>query len=197
MIKTNLDINNIYFISNGNIVNKKDKLENIMSELDKRNKRIKILVYSINSTINIENTNIKKSKDIICPKYKEICLYEIKDYKIKLYDCKNRHINEYINLNEYENKQKIDNICDQPEISSIEDKFVQMSLDLNKKLSDSNNSNAEVRNINNNEQKNSINNNGNKNSANNIFVRDKFILEEQPSDYLLFKNFNDTDMKPE
>ena len=107
--KTNLDINNIYFISNGNIVNKKDKLENIMSELDKRNKRIIILVYSINSTINFENTNIKKSKYIICPKCKEICLYEIKDNKIKLYDCKNWYINEYINLNEYENNQKIDN----------------------------------------------------------------------------------------
>ena len=106
--KTNLDINNIYFISNGNIVNKKDKLENIMSKSDKNNKRIIILVNSINSTINIENTNIKKSKDIICPKCKEICIYEIKDYKIKLYDCKNRHINEYINLNEYENNQNID-----------------------------------------------------------------------------------------
>ena len=35
------------------IVNKKDKLENTMSESDKRNKRIIILVYSINSTINI------------------------------------------------------------------------------------------------------------------------------------------------
>ena len=72
-----------------------------------------------------------------------------------------------------------------------------MSLDSNKNPSDSNNPKAEVRNINNNEKKTSINNNGNKNSANNIFVRDKFILEEQPSDYLLFKNFNDTDMKPE
>ena len=59
--KTNLDINNIYFILNGNIVNKKDKLENIMRESDKKNKRIIILVNSINSTINIENTNIKKS----------------------------------------------------------------------------------------------------------------------------------------
>ena len=37
--KTNLDINNIYFISNGNIVNKKDKLKNIMSESDKRNNK--------------------------------------------------------------------------------------------------------------------------------------------------------------
>ena len=111
--KSKLDINKIYFISNGKMINKKDRLENIMSESDKRNKRIIILVYSINSTINIENTNIKKSKDIICPKCKEICIYEIKDYKIKLYDCKNRHINEYINLNEYENKIDISKIkCD-------------------------------------------------------------------------------------
>ena len=89
------------------------------------------------------------------------------------------------------------NIFDEPEISSIENKFVQISLDSNINLSDSNNSNAEVRNINNNETKDSENNNGNKNSTNNIFVTDKFILEEQPSNYLLFKNFNDTDMKPE
>ena len=89
------------------------------------------------------------------------------------------------------------NIFDQPEISSIENRFAQISLDSNINLSDSNNSNAEVRNINNNEQKVSVNNNGNKNSTNNIFDRDKFILEELPSDYLLFKNFKDTDMKPE
>ena len=108
--KTNLDINNIFFISNGTIINKKDRLENIMSESDKRNKKIIILVNSINSTINIENANIKKSKDIICPLCKEICKYEIKDYKIKLYDCKNGHINENMNLNEFEDKQKIDTI---------------------------------------------------------------------------------------
>ena len=30
--KANLDINNIYFISNGKIINKEDKLENLMSE---------------------------------------------------------------------------------------------------------------------------------------------------------------------
>ena len=107
-IKSNLDINNIYFISNGKIINKKDRLENIMSESDKRNKKIIILVYSINNTINIENTNIKISNDIICPDCKEKCKYEIKDYKIKLYDCKNGHTTENINLNEYENNQIID-----------------------------------------------------------------------------------------
>ena len=106
--KTNLDINIIYFISNGKIINKKDKLENIMSDSEKRNKKMKILVYSINSTIYNENTNIKISKDIICPECKEICQYEIKDDKIKLYDCKNGHILENIKLNEFEAFQAID-----------------------------------------------------------------------------------------
>ena len=82
--KTNLDINNIYFISNGTIINKKDKLEKIMSDSDKRDKKMIILVYSINSSINVENTNIKISKDIICPKCKEPCKYKIKDYQRKI-----------------------------------------------------------------------------------------------------------------
>ncbi len=107
-IKANLDINNIYFISNGQVINKEDKLENIMSESDKRNKKIIILVYSINNTINIENTNIKISNDIICPRCKEICKYEINDYKIKLFDCKNGHIMDDIKLDEFKFKQFID-----------------------------------------------------------------------------------------
>ena len=108
IIKSNLDINNLYFISNGKIINKNDKLENIMSESNKMNKKIPILVNSLNNIINNENTNIKKSKDIICPICKEVCKYEIRDYKIKLYDCKNYHISENIKINEFENKQNID-----------------------------------------------------------------------------------------
>ena len=103
--KTNLDINDIYFISNGLNINKKDKLENIMSESDKLNKKIIILVYSINNKI---NTNIKKSNDIICPECKEICRYEISNYRIKLYDCKNGHTKENIKLDEFENTQCLD-----------------------------------------------------------------------------------------
>ena len=108
IIKSNLDINNIYFISDGKTINTKDKLENIMNESDKINKKIIILIETINNSINIENTNIKISNDIICPDCKEICKYEIKDYKIKLYDCKNGHIKDNINLKEFDNKQKID-----------------------------------------------------------------------------------------
>ena len=53
-----------------------------MSESNKMNKKIPILVNSLNNIINNENTNIKKSKDIICPICKEVCKYEIRDYKI-------------------------------------------------------------------------------------------------------------------
>ena len=52
--------------------------------------------------------NIVRSNDVICPKCKEICKYEIKDYKIKLYDCKNGHITDNIKLDEFNNTQNID-----------------------------------------------------------------------------------------
>ena len=71
----NLDINNIYFISNEKAINNEDRLENIMSESDKINKKKIILAYSINSIINNENAYIKISNDVICPKCKEICKY--------------------------------------------------------------------------------------------------------------------------
>jgi len=106
--KSKLDINNIYFISNGKKINKKEKLVNIMSESDKRNNKIIILVFLVNTIINNEINNIKISNDIICPECKELCKYEIKDYKIKLYDCKNGHIIENIELNEFKQKQIVD-----------------------------------------------------------------------------------------
>ena len=104
----NLDINNIYFISNEKAINNEDRLENIMSESDKINKKKIILAYSINSIINNENTYIKISNDVICPKCKEICKYEINDYKIKLSHCINGHITDNIKLDEFKSKQIID-----------------------------------------------------------------------------------------
>ena len=104
--KTQLDLNNLHFLAKGKIINKNEKIEKIMDESDKLNKRLIILVNSINNNIN--NTNIIKSNDIICPICKEICKYEIKKHKIKLYDCKNGHIIDNIKLNEFNNKQNID-----------------------------------------------------------------------------------------
>ena len=99
--KTKLDINNIYFVSDGKKISNNGKVKNIMNQTEKSNKRKMILVLSINSTINNDNTNMIKSKDIICPICKEPCIYEIKDHKIKLYGCKNGHEIDNIKLDDF------------------------------------------------------------------------------------------------
>jgi len=63
----------------------------------------------------LDNNNKKelKNKDIICPKCGEICLFNIKDYKITyiililLYECKNNHKYDNILLDEFENIENI------------------------------------------------------------------------------------------
>ena len=106
--KTQLDINNIYFISNGQQLSENKKIIDLMNVSEKSSNRKNILVLSINSTINNDNINMIKSKDIICPICKEICIYEIKDHKIKLCGCKNGHIIDNIKLDDFNNKQNID-----------------------------------------------------------------------------------------
>ena len=64
---------------------------------------------------NMEKTNLKRSKNIICPKCKEDIKFSLKDYKINLFDCNNDHKIENIKLNEFEKTQLIDEskiICD-------------------------------------------------------------------------------------
>ena len=108
--KTQLDINKLYFISNGNIIPKNEKIINIMNNSEKLNKKKIILVFSINNAINDDNANINQWKDIICPICKEICKYDIKEHKIKLYGCKNGHIMNNIKLDKFDNMQYIDTL---------------------------------------------------------------------------------------
>ena len=109
--KTKLDLNNIFFLSNGKNLNKNEKVKSIMSESEKRNKKMIILVYDINNTINIGNTNIIKSKDIICPICQENCLLDIsnfRNFRINLYGCKNGHKTENIKIKDFNKTQVID-----------------------------------------------------------------------------------------
>ena len=59
----------IFFLSNGNIVDSNASIESYMSELDKENKEITILV---DTHTKVED-KIIDSKEIICPKCKESC----------------------------------------------------------------------------------------------------------------------------
>ena len=100
--KINKDINNIYFINNGNIINK-DNLK--LEELNNKDNKINILVYDID-----KNEKINQVKDIICPLCMQNCIIEIKDYKVNLNKCDNKHNINNILLDEYNNTQKIDEI---------------------------------------------------------------------------------------
>jgi hypothetical protein len=66
--KVLLDPNNVFFIANGRQINPEDKIENQISQSNKENKKLKILVQLIERTTIIEQ--FAKSKDIICPECK-------------------------------------------------------------------------------------------------------------------------------
>ena len=78
-IKISKDINDIFFMCNGNKINTELKLE----EINNKDNEIKILVYDINDKT-IENKEIKQNKDIICPECGNICIIDINDYKINV-----------------------------------------------------------------------------------------------------------------
>ena len=111
--KSNLDKNNLYCIFHGKELENNEILGNKMNDTEKDNKKISILVFPIDD--DSKNDKIIKSNGIICPDCQEICRYEIKDHRIKLYDCKNLHKKENIKLDEYMKTQNINLskiICD-------------------------------------------------------------------------------------
>ena len=70
------------------------------NEANTANKNMENNCNKINESAICEN--IIKSKDIICQKCAENVFLNIKDYRIKLYECKNNHIIENILINEFE-----------------------------------------------------------------------------------------------
>ena len=97
--KVGIDINLISFLYNRKQINLELTYNEIANSLNKNRKEINILVY-----------DQEKSKDIICPKCYENCRIKINNYKIKLYECKNKHEVNNILLNEYYNTQNDLNI---------------------------------------------------------------------------------------
>ena len=86
-----------------------------------------VMVISIENTINtginniykgIEQLNLESKEqinEILCPECYEPCKFEMKNYRIKLFDCKNGHEKENIKLEEFVKYQKVDLskiICD-------------------------------------------------------------------------------------
>ena len=107
--KINVTKNDIYALHNGKLFDVEINEDQI--PINQNNKKI-ILVYKYSDSI-INNKVTKTSNEVICPICKEICLLEIKDYKISLYNCKNGHkSNLSINgFNESQNINLSDIIC--------------------------------------------------------------------------------------
>ena len=101
-----LDPKKVFFTANDKPIYPKSSIESQMSTLDKQNKLIRILV---------KNDIIIDIKEVICPQCKESCRLKFDKGKINLYDCKNNHSINTINIFEFPITQKIDNskiICD-------------------------------------------------------------------------------------
>ena len=101
--KLGLNKNNIVLIYNGDKVNTDLTFIEQANENDKINNEINILVQEIEEY----NNSFEVSKEVICPNCKEICLLNIVDYKIILYDCKNGHKQNNILLDEFNDTQLI------------------------------------------------------------------------------------------
>ena len=111
VMKIKVDLNKLYFLCNGSMINPEKKLEEI---IQRDEKIINMIVYDLYDDENNEII-LKQSKDIICPICNEICLINLNDYKITFSNCRNGHRFTKIMFDEFMDFQKIDEskiICD-------------------------------------------------------------------------------------
>ncbi len=103
LTKEKLDLDSLEFIYNDKKINLNDKIESLMTNINNDNDNIiPIQVISknnSNNSINLEKYEIK------CPKCSEPCRIKIENYLIKLFDCKNNHKTENIELDQLKKMQ--------------------------------------------------------------------------------------------
>ena len=113
--KIQVNMNKIYVIYNGKIVDEELKFNEIAKKEDQERKIMNVLVEEIEEFKDISNENIIKAKNIICPKCKENILIEFNDYNINLFSCKNGHELNNLSIKDFESTQYINMahiICD-------------------------------------------------------------------------------------
>jgi len=103
LTKIKKDRKKLFFLYKGNILKEELKIE----EIDIKDNEIKILVCENEDDEKCEE-KLKDSKYIICPICKETCLININNYKINLFNCKNKHCFSNLLLSELNDFQKID-----------------------------------------------------------------------------------------
>jgi len=121
------DVDKLIFIYGGNKLNSDLTFDEASNSMDRENNEMRILVFENEEAVT-KIEGLVKSDNIICPKCKEYCIFNFKNYKIRLNDCKNGHDSK-ISLDEYENSQKINENaikcgkCDKTKFKSYNKKF--------------------------------------------------------------------------
>ena len=105
--KANRDINSFIFLHNGKTLAEDSYFVKYGNYPHKQINKIIIEVLDKEAYLKSENEGIIKSRDIICPQCHESCMFKINDFQIKLFGCKNGHINDNILLEEFEKTQYI------------------------------------------------------------------------------------------
>jgi len=97
--------NSVNFIANGLTILPEDTVDSHMSDLNKQEQKMSVLVEPVN--LSNQNEVRIQSNDIICPKCKEPCIIKIEDYHLKLFKCINGHITDGIKIDDFNKTQEI------------------------------------------------------------------------------------------
>ena len=123
--KTNKPLHSLSFAYQGNKIDEKLTLDQILDYNDKESNEIKIMVLK-SEVMNSESLSKKKSKQVICPTCGGPAQIKIKNYKISIYECENQHKKDDLNLDEFVNSQFINEkniICDECKYNTKEDSY--------------------------------------------------------------------------
>ena len=106
--KAQVEGKNLIYMYNGKTIeNKELTFNDIANSQDKNRNKMNILVIEGEETIAPQAECIIKSNKIICPECQEDIKFSIEDYKISLFECKNKHEINNIFLDELDSTQNI------------------------------------------------------------------------------------------
>ena len=132
--KLNINFNSVYYLFDGKqITNFNLTINEIIKNIDKLRNKMTIQIIDL---IQKEENNIMiRSKQVICPKCKSIAKININNYRIRIYDCKNKHDINDISLEDYEKEQKINIskiICEECKVNNKGNSYKQTFYRCNK-----------------------------------------------------------------
>ena len=94
------------YLYNGSILKRKSSFKDTANIFDKDRKTMNIVVRD-EIDEEVKEKTFMKANRVICPECYEDSKIEIKDYKIKIYGCKNENVNNKIIFNEFNKIQII------------------------------------------------------------------------------------------